>query len=106
RGPFGPAQPTPTREKPGGRRSSRHTRDTASISPALTGPSPWSCSNQSRLTDDQQSGSHPRCEFLAAAHLHLAGSRRGEAAHDQRGVVVLGVEVEGASEETPRHVEM
>src|SRR5262245_54798772 len=34
-----------------------------------------------------------------------AGSRRGEAAHDQRGVVVPGVEVEGASQEPPRQIE-
>jgi Transposase, Mutator family len=38
-GPFGPAPPTPTRDKPGGRGSPRRTRDTASINPAPTGPS-------------------------------------------------------------------
>jgi deazaflavin-dependent oxidoreductase (nitroreductase family) len=41
---------TEEREKPGGRGSSRRTRDTASISRTPTGPSPWSCSSQSRST--------------------------------------------------------
>jgi len=46
------------------------------------------------------------CGRLEEMQLHLTRSYRREVAHDQCGVVVLGIEVEGTSEEAPRQVEM
>ena len=48
-------------------------------------------------------GGHPP-GAREAGHRHLAGQGLGKAAHDQRRVGVVGVEVEGASQEAPRQV--